>query len=129
VRRYEVLAENARVVSELGRELHSRLLTLVAHFDRLGASLTNAVQSYNRAVGSFDSRVLVSARRFAQLAGQEEEILTPRLVEHTARTVGAGDRPDPDSWAHGGDVPAPLAIHCETGASIQTREPAPARNG
>jgi DNA recombination protein RmuC len=128
VRRHEVLAENARVVAELGRELHDRLLTLVGHFDRIGASLTGAVQAYNRAVGSFDSRVLVSARRFAALTGQDDTITAPRQAEEPSRTVIGGGRQQPSHWPDGVEEVAPLAVRLDPGASIATREPAPARN-
>jgi DNA recombination protein RmuC len=128
VRRHEVLAENARVVAELGRELHDRLLTLVGHFDRIGASLTGAVQAYNRAVGSFDTRVLVSARRFATLAGQDAAITAPREAEATVRTVIGEGRPLGTQWSDDGEEVASLAFRLDPGASIATREPAPARN-
>src|SRR6478735_3419910 len=60
----QVLADKARDIHELGRDLHDRLVTMSGHLDRLGRSLTGAVSAYNRAVGSLENRVLVSARRF-----------------------------------------------------------------
>ncbi|MHB9030478.1 MAG: DNA recombination protein RmuC [Candidatus Latescibacterota bacterium] len=87
--REERLAENARRISDLGRELHSRLATLSEHFVELGRTLQRSVESYNRAIGSLESRVLVTARRFADLgAGSEKEIppaepldVQPRMLE------------------------------------------------
>jgi DNA recombination protein RmuC len=83
------LAENAREISDLAGSLYERLATLGAHFGELGASLDKAVASYNRAVGSLESRVLVSARRFRELgaaaSGSEIEPLEPVGVR--ARTV------------------------------------------
>ena len=60
----ETVAESARAVSDLGRELYDRLGTLGRHVAKLGRSLDGAVAAYNEAVGSLESRVLVSARRF-----------------------------------------------------------------
>jgi DNA recombination protein RmuC len=58
------VAESARTVSELGRDLYDRLTTMTDHFARLGRRLDDAVQEYNRSVGSFERRVLPQARRF-----------------------------------------------------------------
>ena len=64
--RREALADNAREIHHLGRELHERLNILVDHVRRMGSSLDAAVSHYNRLVGSLDTRVLVSARRLAE---------------------------------------------------------------
>ncbi|MGI9196223.1 MAG: DNA recombination protein RmuC [Candidatus Nanopelagicales bacterium] len=64
--RREALAENAREIHRLGRELHERLALLVDHVRKMGGSLDAAVAHYNRLVGSLDGRVLVSARRLAE---------------------------------------------------------------
>jgi len=60
----ERVAENAREISDLGRELHSRLGSVAGHVQKLGRQLGSAVDAYNAAVGSLETRVLVSARRF-----------------------------------------------------------------
>ncbi|MGH7935246.1 MAG: DNA recombination protein RmuC [Candidatus Binataceae bacterium] len=65
--RQERLAENAKHISELGQELHDRLATMAGHFSALGSSLKIAVEKYNSAVGSMETRVLISARRFKEL--------------------------------------------------------------
>jgi DNA recombination protein RmuC len=65
--RQEVLAENAKAISELGQEIYKRLSDLGEHIQRLGKGLSAAVNAYNSAVGSLESRVLVSARRFKDL--------------------------------------------------------------
>jgi DNA recombination protein RmuC len=79
--RQEAVAENARAVSELGRELHDRLGTLAGHVSKMGQKLAGAVEAYNRAVGALESRVLVSARRFRDLGatrvGMDLPVLEP----------------------------------------------------
>ena len=87
----ETLADKAREIHELGRELHERLGTMGGHLDRLGRSLTSAVGAYNKAVGSLETRVLVSARRFHDLEIGPGELETPEAVTDTARPLTAGE--------------------------------------
>jgi DNA recombination protein RmuC len=80
---HEALAARARDIHRLGRELHARLSTLSGHFDQLGRSLDRAVGHYNHAVGSLESRVLVSARRFNELSVTDADLPAPRSVSST----------------------------------------------
>jgi len=73
--RQEQLAENAREISELGAELHERISTLSEHFDDLRRGLLRANEAYNRAVGSLESRVLVTGRRFEELGVRSKKEL------------------------------------------------------
>ncbi len=73
----QTVADKAREIHELGRDLHDRLVTMSGHLDRLGRSLTGAVSAYNRAVGSLENRVLVSARRFHDLGVGGEQLESP----------------------------------------------------
>lgn len=84
----DALAANARQVFELGRDLHARLNTMGAHLDRVGRGLNSAVGAYNQAVGSLESRVLVTARKLNELAVVEEELVPPAQIEAQARAVG-----------------------------------------
>lgn len=90
------MAESARAVSELGRELHKRLGVLVGHVSRLGHRLDDAVRAYNDVVGSMEGRVLVTARRFEDLgaASSERTLPSSAAIERTARalTPPEGDR-------------------------------------
>lgn len=88
--REERLAENARRISDLGQELYSRLTALSEHFSGLGRSLQQSVEQFNRAVGSLESRVLVSARRFADLgAGTGKEIPPLEPLDVQPRKINA----------------------------------------
>jgi DNA recombination protein RmuC len=97
--RQESIADNAREISQLGQELHARLSTMAEHFARMGKGLDTARDSYNAAVASFESRVLVSARKFKELgaASQEAEIIELRAVEGGVRRLQAGATPEPKS--------------------------------
>ena len=85
----ETIAEGARQISDLGRELYKRLSTMGAHVSKLGRSLDGAVKSYNETVGSLERQVLPQARRFEQhgITGVEPPELAP--IERQARTLSA----------------------------------------
>ncbi|SCG50953.1 DNA recombination protein RmuC [Micromonospora humi] len=83
--RQEALARNAATVHSLARELYARLSTLGDHVGKLGSSLSGAVTAYNRAVGSLESRVLVSARKLAELGVSGDELPAPAQVELAPR--------------------------------------------
>jgi DNA recombination protein RmuC len=87
--RQESIADNAREISQLGQELHTRLSTMAEHFAKMGKGLDTARDSYNAAMASFESRVLVSARKFKELgaASQEAEIIELRAVEGGVRQL------------------------------------------
>jgi DNA recombination protein RmuC len=89
--RQEQLAQNAQEISNLGRELHKRLSDCMGHWTKLGRALGHAVGAYNDAVGSLESRVLVSARRFRELGASvssvEIDMLNP--LDHTPRAFQA----------------------------------------
>jgi DNA recombination protein RmuC len=83
------LSDHARAVFDLGRELYDRIASLGRHVDGLGRALTTAVSTYNRTVGSLESRVLVSARKLSELGLVEAELEQPRPVEETVRPLAA----------------------------------------
>ena len=91
------LSEQAREVHRLGRELHARLGTWGGHLDQVGRSLNAAVTAYNGAVGSLETRVLVSARRFEELGVADDALAPPRTVGLRAvdrRAADDGEPPD-----------------------------------
>ena len=90
--RQERVAESAAQVSALGRELSERLAVFTSHLSDVGASLDQAVTRYNRAVGSFDARVLVAARKFTELGAgpaAADALDAPSSVERLARPVAS----------------------------------------
>jgi DNA recombination protein RmuC len=103
----ERVAESAQAISELGRELHGRLVKLSALLSRLGTRLNSAVRAYNEAVGSYEARVLPGARRFAEhgVASGGGELKGLEQVTISARTV-ASDEPLPED-----DEPPEPTLH------------------
>ncbi|GAB6127136.1 DNA recombination protein RmuC [Humidesulfovibrio idahonensis] len=90
--RQEKVAESAQQVSELGRELYKRIVTLSEHFARVGKGLSGAVDAYNKTVSSLESRVLVQARRFKELAAApEKELPAMEPLEIAPREVQPGE--------------------------------------
>ncbi len=65
--RQEKLAEEAKAVGALGKEMYDRLAVAAGHLKRVGGGLNSAVENYNKFVSSFEGRVLVSARKFQAL--------------------------------------------------------------
>ena len=87
----QALADNARDVFELGRELYKRLGTLGDHMDKLGRSLTGAVKAYNGTVGSLERQVLVTARKLNDLEVVDAELAEPTPIEEPVRPLGAAE--------------------------------------
>jgi DNA recombination protein RmuC len=85
----ERLAENVRQVGKIGQELYRRVADMSEHFVRLGKNLNQSVDAYNRAMGTLESRVLVSARKMNELNGLtgKDEIPELFLVETQARQL------------------------------------------
>jgi DNA recombination protein RmuC len=105
--RQERLAQDATAVLEVGRTLHARLSTLSGHLTRLGSALGSAVGRFNDTVGSYESSVLVAARRFDSLGVAESPVPTPAPAEVTVRTL----RSVPDEPLLPGLLPAVPARH------------------
>lgn len=99
--RQEQLAQNAQVISDLGKSLYDRIRTLASHFTDLGRGIERTVHAYNNAVGSLESRVLVTARKFKELgAASGDDIARLEAIDHIPRTVDvAGQAPPPETVA------------------------------
>src|SRR6266704_626562 len=85
----EALSENARAVFDLGRELYDRLTGLGGHVEAVGKSLAGAVAAYNKAVGTLEGRVLVTARKLNQLGVTDADLAAPRPVDVAPRALSA----------------------------------------
>jgi DNA recombination protein RmuC len=117
--RQEALAANAAEVHRLGRELYQRLSTMGGHIDKLGRSINNAVENYNKTVSSLESRVFVTARKMIDLKVVEpsERFDPPNQVTETARSAQAPEiaeqrvvaLPKPRVPAGQGELPTDLA--------------------
>jgi DNA recombination protein RmuC len=86
----ETIARNAQEISDLGRQLYDRISKLAEHFENVGRSLARSVQAYNSAVGTLESRVLVTARRLKDKGvTAPDEFPEPETVDQTPRPLGA----------------------------------------
>jgi DNA recombination protein RmuC len=101
----QILARNAVEIREVGQELCERLITMVGHFDDAGSHLAGAVEAFNKAVSSFDRRVMPSVRRFQDLGvPRATEIESPEERTAMIKTFQAQsllELPEPD------EVPEP----------------------
>ena len=91
----ETVARNAKNVSDLGRELYDRVRVLGGHFEELAKGLTRSVNAYNGAVGTLESMVLVTARRFKELGVSANDPI-PELppVDQTPRALQSPEHAD-----------------------------------
>ena len=89
--RQEAIADNAKEISELGKDLHKRISDLSNHFTDIGRHLSSTIDAYNKAVGTLESRVLVTARRFRDLetVGTQEEIKSIDTIDTSTRNLQA----------------------------------------
>lgn len=86
--RQDQIAEHAEKIGELGKTLYERLRVLAGHFEDLRKNLDRSVQSYNKVAGSFESRVLVTARRFQEIdSSLDDGIPELDIIDKTARRV------------------------------------------
>jgi DNA recombination protein RmuC len=96
--RQEQIAANAQAISELGKNLYDRIAVLAGHFTDLRRGLERAVDSYNRAASTLESRVLVTTRKFKELgASNGKDIDLQEMLDKAPRSVNFGDLfPDMD---------------------------------
>lgn len=87
--RQEALAENAAKVHQVGKELHSRLVTMTSHITKMGRSLETSTKDYNKLIGSLERNVLSSARKMVELevVDPKDAIPEPREIEEVPRPI------------------------------------------
>lgn len=90
--RQEALAENAEQIRLLGEQMYERLATFSEYLMKLGKSLDSSVSHFNKAVGSFDSRILPSARKFQEMGiTAKKEMSEPEQLDKTARLPNSSE--------------------------------------
>jgi DNA recombination protein RmuC len=116
----DALADNARAVFDLGRELYERLGGLGRNVDQLGRTLTKAVSAYNQTVGSLESRVLVTARRLNDLGVVDGDLEPLVPVQETTRALSAPELAVPELAVPelAGDSVAEIAAPSESGRPV-----------
>jgi DNA recombination protein RmuC len=88
----QAMEENARKISELGRNLYEATRKLGDHFELLGSRLKGALDAYNNAVGSLEGNVLVKARKFKEYqAANGEDIQALQPIDRVPRMLQAAD--------------------------------------
>lgn len=86
--RQETLAKNAVEIKRLGEDMYSRISTFTDYLTKVGKSLDQSVTSYNKAVGSLNTRVMPTTRKFKELGIEaKKEITEPEAVEKATRPV------------------------------------------
>jgi len=86
--RQEKIAENAEEISRLAKALYDRIGVLAEHFFKMGKSLDQTVELYNKAVGSLEQRVLVTARKFKELgASTGADMVAPENIDRSTRSL------------------------------------------
>lgn len=100
--RQEKMAEEARAIGKLGKEMYERLSTAAGHLRKVGGGLNSAVENYNKFVSSFEGRVLVTGRKFRELnveTGDKEidelPAIETRASEPSVDLLGAPERGEP----------------------------------
>jgi DNA recombination protein RmuC len=92
----EAMEENARKISDLGRQLYEAVRVLGGHFDDLGSRMKSSLEAYNKAVGSLEGNVLVKARKFKELqaANAVEDIPALEPIDRVPRMLQARELTD-----------------------------------
>lgn len=108
--RQEQIADSAREIAESARELHRRLGPFAEHLAKTGRQLSSAVSAYNKAVGSFDHKLIPQIRSLEQAGvASEHQVTAPRTIESVARPITARLEPVPTQPAPAQPVPARIA--------------------
>ena len=93
--RQEQITENTKQIGALGAEIYERIATFVRNFAAVGSSLEKATEAYNKSVGSLESRVLVTARKFKELGTTtQNDIPEIAQIEHIPRSIESEPLPE-----------------------------------
>ena len=92
--RHEQISEHAEIIAGLGKTLHERLRIMTGHFANLRKNLDRSVESYNKAVGSYENRVLVVARKFNEIDTSVVRAIEPLgMIDGNTRAVREEEKP------------------------------------
>jgi DNA recombination protein RmuC len=92
------LADNAQEIRVLAEDLYGRLATFVTHMNKVGRQLGSSVESYNRAVGSLERKVLPGARKFVELGiHAKKKMEKVETLDPVPRTMIEGSNDEDDS--------------------------------
>lgn len=91
----ESMTQNAKAIQSLGKELYKRLLDMSRHLQSMGKSLNSAIDGYNKTIGSYERRVLPSARKFGEMSStSDDEISVFEPIDNQTRTLAIDDVKD-----------------------------------
>jgi DNA recombination protein RmuC len=93
--RQEVMQEHAAQIAQLGKTLYQRLGDFGGHMTDLSRHLGNSVKSYNKMIGSYDKRVMVTARKFHELKVHSEELPETKSIDVDTRSHNETTLSDP----------------------------------
>jgi len=85
------IAENARQIAVIGRQLYDRILVFAEHPKETGKSLDSAVKNYNAAVSSFESRLIPSVKRLKDSGVSDKDIESVNPIETSLRLPYTGE--------------------------------------
>jgi len=83
----ESLSKSAKEIAQLGQELYDRIGIVSEYWNKLGKQLNSSVESYNQSVASFESRVLVSARKLKEAGSFLKDISEPESIDKLAKDM------------------------------------------
>ncbi len=98
----ESLSRHAQQVSDLGHDLYKRITDMAGHWSKMGRSLASSVEAYNKAVGTLEARVLITARKFKDLGAastlsEEDPIEVIERIPRILQAPEMGESPEEDS--------------------------------
>lgn len=122
--RQESLAENAEHIRQVGEDLYLRLATFADHLGKVGKSLNQSVQHYNKAAGSFESRILPGSRKFIEMGiSSKKTVESLEQIESNARTIDTPAKDTTATEASESDAPSDDGAKIKAEPQTKSKEP------